>query len=1009
MKLKKQIIVPIVAVSALSAAVVPVVMATVNKPKQPEVRTDLFNIENGVLKGFKAGVTKTEIAEYAKEGVLCLPACETIGSYAFKGLNAPFVKQIVIDSSTKNIEDYSFYGSSAKEVSFSIAGQSDLKFIGNHAFAQCEELLAFPFPKGFETISDYAFMGCKKLRTLDFSMFVNESELFDATNKEAINNIKLGKACFSGVLPDPTTVTSDPLTIVVGKFDKTSLGCDEATYGSRYVLSDFASSIQLKIDYLGSQKPNWIVGRSPVSNFDICTVVPSNYLDIDSNGQVKGTTKEGQQALQFLKYSAIQFPKTAATFSADFWKDPGIESIKGSITDLDFYESSIAAIPENFLYDQETGEVLSNLENVRLGTATETIGSQAFFSAGTSKLKWININSSSLANIGEKAFAGNRNLCSFGDNPSTQAEQESQEFVIDYSREKTLTIGKEAFDNTGIYNIVFKNVNPNSTPTSIRYGEGAFAALEHLTSITFDNFIFGATYDSGANTITIGNNDNASAVIKSIFSHTSEESIFDGSFLNESGKCFIKVPSWSSEDVQNVYADVDYFKDINPQSPTINNNNLEQSLQDYFIAGMSTEEVLNFANWEIRGSESEGLNFEETHDDGIKSVEAAKPVEGQEFNFVVDFNAAPSTIDRLNTNVTISESNGKNKTTIVDWSLWTDEAGNQATIAIPGKYVTGDISVILASQTRLQVSGSSIDTSKSDECFAKPTIKQTNVSEGEDITISTSTAEKIDLSTELTEINVAGKTISYDATGVGGWFFTHDGNQFAITIPGWCNIWQTSTPAIAVTLKRVPAPAVDYALTANFDESAFVTGKTPKVAQTITSGTQPLFDISGAELKATHGYVTTGFNLQIVDINDPSTIHDTIALEYNESKGTLSSSRSIPTFDNAKAILNIPTALIHAVGHSQAEGITWDSNNPDVILEGQPVTFRLDLSGGVTVDLSASTIEVNKGEPMVIQDLINAKKIETKEDTNFIDIIINNQGAPELTIGDIQFTFVAKV
>lgn len=193
-KLRMKILAPALSAIAAAAVVAPavaVVTHKVNKTVDTNVRqpltvsSNLFDVKDGTLIGFKSNVTQEQINNYVRlnGNKLVLPACKTIGANAFKNLNTPFGESIVIDVETTKIAPYAFYGCSTVEqiqfkegVQLKTVKESKLGEIGNSAFAYCSSITELPVPKTLKAIGKAAFYGCKQLRTFNFQHFTKADE-----------------------------------------------------------------------------------------------------------------------------------------------------------------------------------------------------------------------------------------------------------------------------------------------------------------------------------------------------------------------------------------------------------------------------------------------------------------------------------------------------------------------------------------------------------------------------------------------------------------------------------------------------------------------------------------------------------------------------------------------------------------------------------------------------------------------------------------------------------------
>lgn len=91
------------------------------------------------------------------------PNLKGIGKCAFAGTH---IKTVVLDSSVVEIGSYAFTGCDL--TSFTIGDNANNVIVGDHAFANCQELKGFNFARNVEKVGDSAFEGCKNLTTLDW-------------------------------------------------------------------------------------------------------------------------------------------------------------------------------------------------------------------------------------------------------------------------------------------------------------------------------------------------------------------------------------------------------------------------------------------------------------------------------------------------------------------------------------------------------------------------------------------------------------------------------------------------------------------------------------------------------------------------------------------------------------------------------------------------------------------------------------------------------------------------
>ena len=91
----------------------------------------------------------------------------TIGTKAFYCW--PYLRQVKIGDSVKNIEGYAFCNCYVLEaVTFS--NGLNLTYIGEYAFQHCYSLLSISLPDSVISIGEYAFRYCNSLKTLHLSL-----------------------------------------------------------------------------------------------------------------------------------------------------------------------------------------------------------------------------------------------------------------------------------------------------------------------------------------------------------------------------------------------------------------------------------------------------------------------------------------------------------------------------------------------------------------------------------------------------------------------------------------------------------------------------------------------------------------------------------------------------------------------------------------------------------------------------------------------------------------------
>lgn len=813
MKFKKQLILPIVAVTSLAAAVAPIAIvatrqnSTNNTNPQEETHKaneKLFEIDNGVLKGFKSTTTKAQIDEYVKDGKLYLPSCRVIGPYAFRGVDLPFGTEIKIAYDTQKLESYSFYGSTATKVDFykEAGDESDhplLYDIGNYAFASCHEITSFPFPKamlgGEGRIGSFAFMDCIELRELDFQSDTEYEGMFTLEDLDAINTITIENGAFVGVLPIHPQ-ESDYLTIKIGKItDPSGQLPDYDEYRARFMLSEFASNIQMQSS-LRATVGEWIVAQTVVSstethNFDIASILPTSWMAI-SGTELVGIKKEYEQLLHIIPFNAIQIPAGIETINQGFW-DALPDTIKENIRDLDMSSSDIINIPDSFMDDGEGGWHIYP-QNICLSPNVTSIGDQAFF-AGLgekthSKLQWINLNElTNLVKIGSDAFNGNESLFSFGKNPGNpddEIEAAKEELILDFGRDTNLNLGAKAFTNTGIRNIKFNYSNKATSPDpKLKFAKFVFSGLTHLISISFsDDFKYNATYNESANQITFVDNDPVTQALELLLGSEGELETFTGSFgyepSSQEPQNFVKIPQWqnpsSNGTLQEDYPDLDYFLMEKPKSideyPTLTGGYWTEAFESgLYLQGMMCSDAADFEfldpeRWNIISADTPqpveyAFTYSEQTSSYISTVDADTPVSSEPFTFTCNFNQTGITVDRTATHITIEDSTGTPQE-FTNYELLTDDVGSTATITIPRGSVTGNINATLTCKARTAVTPTADPTG---DANITNFVSSSHQYIGEDISYDFNIEQRFEVDTDNSQVQVDGVDIGVGPNG----------------------------------------------------------------------------------------------------------------------------------------------------------------------------------------------------------------------------------------------------
>ncbi|MCQ3915177.1 MAG: leucine-rich repeat domain-containing protein [Mycoplasmoidaceae bacterium] len=172
--------------SAGTATVVPTLCLSTDSPSQPVFRetkpidTNLLNIENGVLLGFKDDVTDSQLTEF---NTLQIPSNVTaIGPYAFAyRFDGQLNKINAIDfsqaTSLVSIGDNAFNYCYAIESDIDFTNCPNLASIGLNAFFFCTSIKTLTFASSSSTpltIGDHAFFACEALKKLNLYQYIND-------------------------------------------------------------------------------------------------------------------------------------------------------------------------------------------------------------------------------------------------------------------------------------------------------------------------------------------------------------------------------------------------------------------------------------------------------------------------------------------------------------------------------------------------------------------------------------------------------------------------------------------------------------------------------------------------------------------------------------------------------------------------------------------------------------------------------------------------------------------
>jgi len=458
----------VLATGAIATAIA--IPLTLNKKvEEKKANPDLFEIVDGEIKGFKPEVTKEQIAEYTADGVLRLPAAKVITADAFNAAlkDAPFGDTIQIDAATTTIGPRAFYGNSATSVTFTGgASASQLKTIGDSAFAFCSGLASFTFPAGMfaagSSVAKGAFFGCSSLEEIDCTCYTGAAE-FNSTGwaRNAFAAMpKTGKMIFAGT---------------------------EST--SETVKNNYAK-VWTRLAY-GGVNPQWTEAWNDGSKTDWVTQIkcaPDEYLTFGNDGATWTGINSAYWPTGTTYFNAINLPSTVTAVNlASGWN----WSDRSAVTTWGLQNTRITAVPADFMKNATLGASVK----VLLPNTVTTINADAFNGCTATV---VFATDTALSTLGNNAFKSNTTLTSlkFGSGTvsiGTNAFEGCTGLTsIDFSAltsTTNLTIGADAFKSTGSsetpvnYTVTIKDVSSTSSIDQLQL-ENSFKTILNASGMT---------------------------------------------------------------------------------------------------------------------------------------------------------------------------------------------------------------------------------------------------------------------------------------------------------------------------------------------------------------------------------------------------------------------------------------------------------------------------------------------------------------------------------------------
>lgn len=296
--------------------------------------------------------TVTEIAAHAFYGAtklssIAIPSTvSVIGEYAFYGCDT--LKSITIPASVKRIEKYTF-NSCDYLSSIYFASGSQLEYIGNYAFANCN-FTSISLPSKLKTIDSDAFYYCDALKTISIPASVEKIGSYAFEYCYALNTVTFASGSTLKDIGNYAFYDCDVLTSITIPSNIETIGSDAFDDCDKLKTVTFASGSVLKS--IGSYA------------FDDCVALTS--ITIPSSVEKIGSYAfRNCDALKTVTFSSVSILKNVDNYA---------------------------------FYDCDT------LTSVAVPASVETIGSYAFCSCDV--LKTVTFGSGSiLKNIGSYAFS----------------------------------------------------------------------------------------------------------------------------------------------------------------------------------------------------------------------------------------------------------------------------------------------------------------------------------------------------------------------------------------------------------------------------------------------------------------------------------------------------------------------------------------------------------------------------------------------------------------------------
>lgn len=370
----------------------------------------VLNVKDGTLQGFKTTASKEQISEYLKEGKLVIPnglGINKIGAHAFSSNVQDPVTEVVIKANVTEIGKFAYYGlKSLTTVTFEDGiSSSTLQHICEGAFAGCEKLTRFSFPKNVAKIDLHAFAGCKALGELDFSNMTLDKilalELGD-------NVFDAGSTTGKIVLPAATQKT------------------DENNIKAGVIRSNlFAAGLEVSkptVEEITSNTYSWKISLgNTVWAEQKYFPIPRKYLTYENAAKSILLGINAKYASAINKCNTLYIDSNTENFAVDEHGDITFDllnefsrrSQRTNIKYLWIDDNGITSVPHEMCTNNNSETFKTPIEGVRLPvTSNITIGEKAF--AGCDKLTTVNINDATkLTTIGKDAFNLDTSLTKF--------------------------------------------------------------------------------------------------------------------------------------------------------------------------------------------------------------------------------------------------------------------------------------------------------------------------------------------------------------------------------------------------------------------------------------------------------------------------------------------------------------------------------------------------------------------------------------------------------------------